>query len=96
MLDIAEFYDMLSCHGKYQVDAETFVVGCLKLKGTASSLDLQGLIVSQKRALRTLECLVEHSSRSLELIHGAFGCKAATSKTSDCDIPLESPPAPVT
>jgi len=56
--DIAQFYNMLSCRGKYKVDEETFVEGCLKLKGTARSLDLQGLIASQKRALRTLETLV--------------------------------------
>jgi len=53
--DITQFYKMLSCRGRYSVDAETFVVGCLKLRGTARSLDLQGLIVSQSRALNAAE-----------------------------------------
>jgi len=30
--DITHFYKMMSCRGRYSVDAETFVVGCLKLR----------------------------------------------------------------
>jgi len=57
--DIAQFYNMLSCRGKYNVDVDTFVNGCIKLKGTARSMDLQTLIALQKRSSRTLEQLSE-------------------------------------
>jgi len=52
--DIAQFYDTLSCQGKFKVDSETFIVGCMALKGTARSLDLQSLIAMHKRAEHTL------------------------------------------
>jgi len=55
VVDVAQFYDMISCGGKYSVDCETFVVGCMALKGTARSMDLQGLVALQKRAGDTLD-----------------------------------------
>jgi len=57
--DITQFYSMLSCRGRYPVDMDTFVTGCMKLKGVARSMDLQGLIASHKRASRTLEKLLQ-------------------------------------
>jgi len=55
--DIAQFYSMLSCRGKYTVDVDTFVNGCIKLKGAARSMDLQGLIALQKRNSHNIEQL---------------------------------------
>jgi len=66
--DIMQFYGMLSCRGKYAVDVDTFVCGCMKLKGTARSMDLQALMASDKRASRVLEDLVATSNRTFALI----------------------------
>lgn len=40
ILDAKEFFEVLSRSGEQAVDIETFVVGCIKLKGHARSLDL--------------------------------------------------------
>jgi len=68
VIDIAQFYNMLSSRGKYAVDLETFVVGCVKLKGNARSLDLQGLIANQKRDACTLEGLATSCQQILQLV----------------------------
>jgi len=47
------------------VDVDTFVGGCLRLKGNARSMDLQALIASDKRAFRLLEQLTTSSSQIL-------------------------------
>jgi len=87
--DITQFYKMLSCRGRYSVDAETFVVGCLKLRGTARSLDLQCLIVSQARALRTLEALTECCQGSAALIQDTFINQSAGFAVRELTIPPE-------
>jgi len=42
--DAEEFFRLISCNGRDPVNAETFVIGCMKLKGPAKSLDLLGLV----------------------------------------------------
>jgi len=79
--DIAQFYDVLSCQGKFKVDCETFVVGCMASKGSARSLDMQGVIAVQKRTehnlaeiagecrhiLAQIESLNQHKKHKLSL-----------------------------
>ena len=43
---------VLSDRGKRTVDLETFVVGCIKLRGAAKSVDLMDLSFDSKRAQR--------------------------------------------
>jgi len=58
-MDLSQFFGILSNNGTQKVDLETFVVGCIKLKGMAKSMDLMDLMVSTKqnrdeqRGLRT-------------------------------------------
>jgi len=66
--DIAQFYDMLSCQGKFKVDCETFIIGCMALKGTARSLDLQALLAMQRRAENTLLDIVGECRRIIDHI----------------------------
>jgi hypothetical protein len=47
--DVAQFFAMLSEDGLYTVDIGAFVNGCMKLRGSAKSLDLMGLIHYVKR-----------------------------------------------
>merc|ERR1719424_2108004 len=35
------FFDLLSGHGQDDVDADRFVEGCMNMKGTAKSIDMQ-------------------------------------------------------
>lgn len=50
-MDVEEFFRVLSSGGKFLVDIDTFVIGCIKLKGFAKSMDLLDLIhLSRKRA----------------------------------------------
>merc|ERR1712050_69807 len=57
VVDVAQFFNIISGNGKYPVDVETFVVGCIKLKGLAKSIDLLGLIHLQKKATRIRDVL---------------------------------------
>merc|ERR1719181_519984 len=47
--DAKQFFCILSDHGKRQVDIETFVVGCIKLKGQAKSMDLMDLVYAHRQ-----------------------------------------------
>jgi len=47
--DARQFFCILSEHGKIPVNCDTFVVGCIKLKGMAKSMDLMDLVYSFRR-----------------------------------------------
>jgi len=82
--DITQFYSMLSCRGRYPVDMDTFVTGCMKLKGAARSMDLQDLIASQRRAFRALEKVLDKCN------HIDDAMKRAELRQRSCSV-LESP-----
>jgi hypothetical protein len=48
VMDLKQFFGMLSCSGQREVDLETFVVGCIKMRGEARSMDLQELIFEHR------------------------------------------------
>lgn len=50
VLDAKQFFCILSDHGRRSVDVETFVVGCIKLKGAARSMDLMDLVYAFRDA----------------------------------------------
>ncbi len=39
--DVKQFFNVLAAGGKRTVDLEAFVVGCIKLRGNAKSIDMQ-------------------------------------------------------
>merc|ERR1711918_290432 len=49
LTDAKQFFQVLSNNGHRPVDIETFVVGCIKLKGMARSMDLMDLVYSHKQ-----------------------------------------------
>jgi len=89
--DIAQFYSMLSCRGRYTVDLDTFVVGCMKLKGYARSMDLQGLIATQKRTTRMVEGMFDDFRRIGKVIEeklpdqGSAAIPVGSAETADPD-----------
>lgn len=50
IVNAKQFFDILSDDGKRPVDLETFVVGCMRLKGAARNVDLTCLMHAHKRA----------------------------------------------
>jgi len=49
--DAKQFFCILSDQGRRCVDIETFVVGCIKLKGMAKSMDMMDLLYSHRKAV---------------------------------------------
>jgi hypothetical protein len=52
LMDAKEFFRVLSNEETCGVDLETFVTGCIKLKGTARSMDLMDLIQSHHTGMQ--------------------------------------------
>jgi len=48
--DAKKFFEVLSDRGRRPVDIATFVVGCIKLRGPAKSVDLADLALANKKA----------------------------------------------
>jgi len=48
--DLKQFFSILSQEGTRAVDVETFVVGCIKLRGVARSMDVMDLLINQRSA----------------------------------------------
>jgi len=46
-VDLDQFFDVLSCRGVKAVDLETFVDGCIRLRGPARSMDVLDLLMRQ-------------------------------------------------
>lgn len=46
--DIRQFFAVLTSNGTKPVDLETFVIGCIKLKGPAKSMDLMDLMFAHR------------------------------------------------
>jgi len=47
--DARQFFHILSGNGRVPVDLETFVIGCIKLRGQARSVDLVQLLTEHRR-----------------------------------------------
>lgn len=63
--DLEQFFAILSDGGRRSVDLETFVVGNIKLRGMARSMDLVDLLTSHKRA-------VEHQNVFMAFVDESF------------------------
>jgi hypothetical protein len=64
--DVEDFFAILTSGGGSGVDIDTFVSGCMKLRGQARSVDLVSLIVQHKRAWKEHQQL----ARSVQDQHG--------------------------
>eukprot|EP00929_Paragymnodinium_shiwhaense_P009355 TRINITY_DN113496_c0_g1_i1.p1 TRINITY_DN113496_c0_g1~~TRINITY_DN113496_c0_g1_i1.p1 ORF type:complete len:605 (-),score=163.33 TRINITY_DN113496_c0_g1_i1:110-1924(-) len=67
LTDLKQFFQMLSEDGDKPVNLEQFVVGCIKLKGPAKSMDLMESICLQRRAISMVE-RAEKKHKEMELI----------------------------
>merc|ERR1711988_1122513 len=51
IMDMKQFFMVISANGQRAVDLETFVSGCIKLRGMARSMDLMALAYAHKEAV---------------------------------------------
>merc|ERR1712160_76935 len=74
--DIKQFFAVLSSNGQRGVDLETFVVGCIKLKGAAKSMDLMDLVFAHRHSTRDnkmqFESLHERLLAMEDMLHKHF------------------------
>mmetsp|Transcript_148362 Transcript_148362/g.284338 ORF Transcript_148362/g.284338 Transcript_148362/m.284338 type:complete len:344 (-) Transcript_148362:85-1116(-) len=68
VLDAKQFFCILSDHGRRCVDVETFVVGCIKLKGAARSMDLMDLVYAHREASTEARSFAKWTQERLELL----------------------------
>merc|ERR1712137_11009 len=64
--DAKQFFHLLSNEGNHPVDIDTFVVGCIKLKGHAKSMDLVSLAYAHQREMQTTRGHFEEVFRRLD------------------------------
>merc|ERR1712093_578162 len=67
-MDVEQFFNILSADGTQPVDISSFVVGCMKMRGTAKSMDLLGLVYSQQQYQK-------HTTRLFRLLFQHMGIK---------------------
>mmetsp|Transcript_1634 Transcript_1634/g.3086 ORF Transcript_1634/g.3086 Transcript_1634/m.3086 type:complete len:281 (-) Transcript_1634:53-895(-) len=56
-IDLDQFFDVLSSRGEMPVDLDTFVDGCIRLRGTARSMDVYDLLVRQRSLAQEVGCI---------------------------------------
>lgn len=56
--DARTFFDMMRDEGSEEVDLQTFMLGCLRMKGMAKSVDLLAVLRETRETKRTLKDLV--------------------------------------
>merc|ERR1712060_326211 len=60
LFDLKQFFNVLSANNKRPVNLENFVIGCIKLKGMAKSMDLMDLMYAQKQATEEQRRQAQH------------------------------------
>eukprot|EP00928_Gymnodinium_smaydae_P045107 TRINITY_DN30112_c0_g1_i1.p1 TRINITY_DN30112_c0_g1~~TRINITY_DN30112_c0_g1_i1.p1 ORF type:complete len:554 (+),score=130.99 TRINITY_DN30112_c0_g1_i1:59-1720(+) len=60
------FFKLLDAEGNGLVNSEDFIIGCLKLKGPASCLDVHSLMHENKRMLRGVASMVQRLEEEIE------------------------------
>lgn len=76
-MDLQQFFDIMSDRGARTVDLETFVEGCIKLRGSARSMDVMDVLIQQKsmkQDLADIRCFVQE----IECLFGQFQKRIST------------------
>merc|ERR1712167_419622 len=64
--DLQQFFTILSANGSRRVDLETFVIGCIKLRGMAKSMDLMDLLLSHRQLSNEQKKLIKVCERNFD------------------------------
>lgn len=73
VVDLKQFFTVLSSGGRRLVDLETFVVGCIKLKGWAKSMDLMDMSLGLKQETADLSRSIRRVDRKIDKVAAALG-----------------------
>lgn len=84
-MDLQQFFTILSAGGRRRVDLDTFVIGCIKLRGAAKSMDLIDLLLAHKCAVnesnvRFQQCDLKLDNLELLLGHLLLMCDKGDSE----------------
>jgi len=75
--DLEQFFSILSNGGRNEIDLESFVIGCIKLRGNAKSIDLLDLMTSQRRVNNDLGKFMKQCKEDLAAVRGVTTYSAA-------------------
>lgn len=70
--NLEQFFNILSQNGRRAVDLETFVVGCIKLRGMAKSMDMMDVLISQRRLTEEQARMAHRLEECFSQIHLMF------------------------
>merc|ERR1712032_1498834 len=69
--DLEQFFGILSANGQRLVDLETFVVGCVKLKGQARSVDMMDILITQRQLEAEQRLLAKRLEEKMDIVQHA-------------------------
>jgi len=78
--EMAQFWTLISDAGKADVDIDSFVSGCMKLRGAAKSIDLVTLMQQNSRGHREGNKMIKQLQAQLEEIRGEIKGVASKNK----------------
>mmetsp|Transcript_77663 Transcript_77663/g.154071 ORF Transcript_77663/g.154071 Transcript_77663/m.154071 type:complete len:604 (+) Transcript_77663:80-1891(+) len=67
-MDLEQFFDIVSEWGKIDVDLDTFVDGCMRLRGAARSMDIYELLMKQNLLGKEMSCLQRQTYATHKLL----------------------------
>merc|ERR1711944_97085 len=85
--DLEEFFNVLSDYGEHPVDLETFVVGCIKMRGMAKSIDMVETIINVQRGFREVHTV--QSSMGDQLWHIATEVMSLNRTVAALSLPIK-------
>lgn len=89
-VDVKQFFNILSACGKRPVDLETFVVGCIKLRGNAKAIDLQDLLAAQKQVSNYALQTREYCKQQVDILEDLYSTYAALTTREGSDRHLDN------
>jgi len=88
--NVHQFFDILSANGTRPVDLETFVVGCIRLKGASKSIDLVQMMHSLSSTASELKRLHDFTVHQLlEVRHTLKECLSELRQKNQRETPLK-------
>lgn len=96
--DLDQFFTILSANGSRNVDLETFVVGCIKLRGMAKSMDVLECVLAQRQTQQDLHSFMTYCRRQFQVLRACtrlsstyHGLPQTTvSHTTERDVKMET------
>ena len=55
-LDLECLFELLTSHGKHPIDRDSFVIGCIKLRGSVKSVDMIDWVYDFRRLMMIYGC----------------------------------------